>query len=185
MIKIKTHAILQDNISRNLETMIIYLDMDDVCADWTGAASTYLGVDLTKENERLPESQWDVLKQFGRFYRNLPLKEGADELASWCQRYCLKTGAELRFLTALPSQNDMPWAVQDKVWWAADHFPNIPVFIGPYSGDKWKHCQIGDVLIDDRESNCSDWAKAGGLAHVYRNWEQCQHWLKNTLPGAE
>jgi hypothetical protein len=78
----------------------------------------------------------------------LPLKEGANELATWCQRYCIKTGTELRFLTALPSQNDMPWAVQDKVWWAADHFPNIPVFIGPYSGDKWKHCQIGDVLID-------------------------------------
>jgi hypothetical protein len=162
--------------------MNIYLDMDDVVADWHGQAQQVLKLRWNKIGERIPQEQWDKVKEDMRFYRNLPLMEGAHELVSMCQNYISRNPQyHLRFLTALPHDYSMPLAAQDKVWWAHEHFPNIPVFIGPYSTDKWKHCQPNDILIDDRTDNCAQWIEAGGRAHIYRNWPDCQEWLEELL----
>lgn len=162
--------------------MIIYLDIDDVVADWYGAAQEFLQLKYNERQERIPEEDWQRLKAHSRFYRHLPLKAGAVQLVAACERLVSQRRAdEVRFLTALPRNDDMPWAVNDKVYWARDHFPTIPVFIGPYSSDKWRHCQPGDILIDDRTDNCEQWIKAGGLAHVYRSWPECQTWLEKVF----
>jgi 5'(3')-deoxyribonucleotidase len=162
--------------------MIIFLDMDDVVADWFESAQEFLGQRYDKYNDRIPQEDWDRLKSHSRFYRLLPLKSGANELVAYCRNLVNQGWAtEIRFLTALPRNDDMPWAVYDKVMWAQEHFPNIPVFIGPYSDDKWKHCKPGDILIDDRTDNCAQWENAGGLAHVYRNWPECQAWLETVV----
>ena len=162
--------------------MIIYIDMDDVVADWYGAAQEFLQLKYNERQERIPEEDWQRLKAHSRFYRHLPLKAGARQLVAACERLVSQRRAdEVRFLTALPRNDDMPWAVNDKVYWARDHFPTIPVFIGPYSSDKWRHCQPGDILIDDRTDNCEQWIKAGGLAHVYRSWPECQTWLEKVF----
>jgi len=163
--------------------MIIYLDMDDVVADWLVSAQEFLKLKWDKEKgERIPESEWDKLKEHSRFYRQLPLKPGARQLVSACEQYVAQRRVdEIRFLTALPSNDDMPWAVYDKVHWAREHFATIPVFIGPYSQDKWRHCKPGDILIDDRTSNCKEWIQAGGHAHIYRSWEECKPWLAEIL----
>jgi len=157
--------------------------MDDVVADWYSEAQNLLGMRWKNHHERIPPEDWDQLKQNSRFYRNLPLKEGARELVEWVCLYVIRNApdADVRFLTALPRGDDMPWAVYDKVMWAQDYFPNIPVFIGPYSTDKWKHCKPGDILIDDRTDNCEQWENAGGHAHIYRNWEECKQWLEELL----
>jgi hypothetical protein len=60
---------------------------------------------------------------------------------------------------------------------------NIPVFFGPYAYDKHKHCEIGDILIDDRQSNCEEWEAAGGIAHMYRNPDDCIAFLKDHVKG--
>jgi len=162
--------------------LIIYIDMDDVVADWYGAAQEFLQLKYNERQERIPEEDWQRLKAHSRFYRHLPLKAGARQLVAACERLVSQRRAdEVRFLTALPRNDDMPWAVNDKVYWARDHFPTIPVFIGPYSSDKWRHCQPGDILIDDRTDNCEQWIKAGGLAHVYRSWPECQTWLEKVF----
>ena len=162
--------------------MIIYLDIDDVVADWYGAAQEFLQLKYNERQERIPEEDWQRLKAHSRFYRHLPLKAGAVQLVAACENLVSQRRAdEVRFLTALPRNDDMPWAVNDKVYWARDHFPTIPVFIGPYSSDKWRHCQPGDILIDDRTDNCEQWIKAGGLAHVYRSWPECQTWLEKVF----
>ena len=164
--------------------MIIYLDMDDVVADWRTAAEEFLQLKFPNGDQwaRIPQDKWIKLKNASRFYRHLPLKEGAVELVEFCKRAVeLGMADEVRFLSAIPRNNDMPWAVQDKVWWAHEHFPNIPVFVGPYSHDKHVHCRPGDILIDDRTSNCEDWTRVGGLAHIYRTWEACRPWLEQTL----
>ena len=163
--------------------MIIYLDMDDVVADWYQSAQDFLNMKWDKEkNERIPKDDWDRLKQHSRFYRDLPLKEGAKELVAWVEEYCeLHPETQYRFLTALPKNDDMPWAVYDKVLWVQTHFPNWPMFIGPYSSDKQYHCKPGDILIDDRTSNCEEWRSKGGLAHIYRNWPECKVWLEHHL----
>ena len=75
----------------------------------------------------------------------------------------------------------MPYAANDKVWWAHRHFPGIPVFLGPFSHDKWRHCVAGDILIDDRHSNCHEWQSVGGRAHIYTTWEKCKPWLEDAL----
>lgn len=162
--------------------MNIYLDMDDVVADWLARAQEVLKM-RWQSGERIPQKEWDKLKEDIRFYRNLPLKEGAHELVQWCKDYvAAHPGTGLYFLTALPHDYSTPYAAQDKVWWANDHFPGIPVFLGPFSHDKWRYCKSpDDILIDDRTSNCSEWRSAGGRAHEYRTWPACKVWLEETL----
>jgi hypothetical protein len=87
----------------------------------------------------------------------------------------------LFFLTALPSDYSMPYAASDKMWWAHEHFPDVTVFLGPFSHDKWRHCKPGDILIDDRTSNCNEWTRAGGQAHIYRTWQACAPWLNQII----
>jgi hypothetical protein len=161
--------------------MKIYLDMDDVVADWMGYARAYLRMDW-QPGEMVPDDKWRSLRDDQRMYSKLPLKEGARNLVDWCERYVGRNpGTELYFLSAIPHNNDMPWAIQDKVFWAYKYFPGIPVFLGPYSHDKWVRCQPGDILIDDRTSNCEEWIRAGGHAHIYRNWTDCKIWLESLL----
>ena len=158
--------------------MIIYLDMDDVVADWHTAAQDFLKMRWNKDNERIPQQDWDRIKHNSHFYRDLPLKAGAVELVQYC-RDAVADG--LFFLTALPHDYSMPYAASDKVWWAHQHFPGVTVFFGPFSHDKWRHCKPGDILIDDRTSNCEEWIRSGGQAHIYRSWETCRPWLEQAL----
>lgn len=165
--------------------MKIYLDMDDVVADWMPAARAIVNRNW-EYGERIPESDWNKVKAKQRFYRDLPKKPGADQLVQFC-RQAVDNGLadSLAFLTALPHDHPVQWAAQDKVWWAHERFEGIPVFFGPYSFDKWRHCQPGDILIDDRTSNCEEWAKAGGHSHIYRTWEACEPWLRSILGNSQ
>jgi len=168
--------------------MIIYLDMDDVVADWRVAAEDFLKLKFPNDDPwaRIPDEKWAELKRNSRFYRTLPLKPGADELVQYCRNAVHKGLADdVRFLSAIPHNNDMPWSIQDKVWWAHDNFPGIPVFLGPYSHDKQVHCQPGDILIDDRTDNCMQWENRGGQAHIYRTWEGCKPWLEQIINNKE
>ena len=42
--------------------MNIYLDMDDVVADWHSAAQDILKLRWDKHGERIPQEQWDKIK---------------------------------------------------------------------------------------------------------------------------
>jgi hypothetical protein len=163
--------------------MNIYLDMDDVVADWVPYAQEFIGLrwDVIA-GERIPQDEWDKLKEDYRFYSKLPIKPGAHELVDYCRSYVARNpGTNLAFLTALPHDYSGQYASWDKCWWANKHFPGIPVFFGPFSHDKWRHCKHGDILIDDRHSNCHEWRAAGGLSHEYRNWPDCKVWLESVL----
>ena len=161
--------------------MILYLDMDDVVADWMPAARAIVDRNWAY-GERIPDHEWNKVKAKQRFYRDLPIKPGAHELVQFC-RDAVSNGLadDLRFLTALPHDYSVPFASYDKVLWAKERFPNIPVLFGPFSFDKWRHCKPGDILIDDRTSNCVEWQNAGGYSHIYRTWEECKPWLEHTL----
>jgi hypothetical protein len=164
--------------------MNIYLDMDDVVADWLPYAQDLLKMRWDDvSGERIPQADWDRLKEDLRFYSKLPIKPGAYELVDWCKRYTSRNpGTRLAFLTALPHDYSGQYASYDKVFWADKYFPGIPVFFGPFSHDKYRHCQDpNDILIDDRHSNCSEFIAAGGKAHVYKNWEDCKLWLEKEL----
>ena len=165
--------------------MNIFLDVDDVVADWLVQAQKILGMTWDdKKGERIPQSDWDRLKEETRFYLNLPLKPGAHDLVNYCKELTSRTGGTLQFLTALPHDYSVPYAPQDKVWWANRHFPGIPLFLGPFSHDKWRYVSgPDDILIDDRVSNCREWIAAGGQAHIYTTWQECKPWLESLKDG--
>ena len=117
-------------------------------------------------------------------YAALDKTTDADDLIEYITVYSkLNTDVEVCFLTAVSSKNDVPYAFIDKLAWANKHYPHIPVFFGPFAKNKYQHCKFGDVLIDDRKSNVDEWIAAGGIAHLYRNWEDCKRWLEKNLPN--
>jgi hypothetical protein len=62
-------------------------------------------------------------------------------------------------LTGLPLGN---WAAPQKVRWAAEHFPGVPI-ITCMARDKHRHMSPGDVLVDDRATHQAAWEEAGGV----------------------
>ena len=147
----------------------IYLDMDGVLADFNTAARSYLNASREDEqdaeqNGRWPKKSWGRLVKAPNFYRHLPKMPLADELVALAYRFKNELGWEIRILTAIPTNNEVPDVFQDKFDWMAEHYPGIRVCFGPYSTDKHKHAQPGDILVDDRESNCREWGQARGAA---------------------
>jgi sulfur relay (sulfurtransferase) DsrC/TusE family protein len=162
----------------------LYLDLDAVVADWESEYTKLLTAHeaYKEENGHLSDKLWQRVREESRFYLNLPLMPGANELVNWAKEYTTRNNMRLAFLSAIPHNNDMQFAIYDKVNWCEKHFPGIPVFFGPYSIDKQTHCKLGDILIDDRHSNCQEWRQAGGIAHQYTNWATCQKWITRELP---
>lgn len=154
-------------------TNTFYLDMDGVCADWEAAAAEFLGRPMREPDSntfyRNTPEEWDRIKTQTRFYRNLPLMPRVDELVDLARQYRDALGWELLFLTAVPKNDDVHWAFYDKVLWAQERFPDIPVHFGPHSWDKCKHCRPGDILVDDRPDNCLQWTDAGGISFKVNN----------------
>ena len=159
----------------------IFIDMDEVVADFTGYATRVLKREA--DADKFNREEWGKLRQHPRLYRDLEVREGGYELVEWITTYAKRdTNIFVAFLTAVPKKNTMYWAFQDKVHWANKHFPNIPVFFGPYTADKHTHCNgPEDILIDDRLSNYNDWTAAGGRAYQYKTWSACKIWLEQTL----
>ena len=140
----------------------LYLDMDGVVADFDEYAARTLGV--PPSSGIYPNEVWYKLASNSRLYRDLKKTSYADELVAECQDFALTKGYDLCFLTAVPKGNDVKWSFYDKVLWAQQYFPGIAVMFGPYSKDKWQHCNASDILIDDRQSNIDEWRAAGGIA---------------------
>ena len=142
-----------------------YLDMDGVVADWRANAHRVIGYDNFDPQQRYEPQDWLKLKSDPHIFLNLPLMDRCHELVDLARLYRDQLGWELLFLTAIPHNNDVPWTFHDKFVWAGRHFPDIPVHFGPYSEDKHLHCRPGDILVDDREDNCSAWRMAVGIAY--------------------
>lgn len=154
--------------------------MDDCVVNWFDEAMDYVSKHTLPSSryKKLSHDDYHILKNHTRFYRHLDLLPGATELVQWATQFTTKNDMFFAFLTAIPHDGSVPFAPYDKVQWTLERFPTIPVFFGPYSTDKWKHCKPTDILIDDRLENCNDWKKAGGIAHQYTTWENCQEWIK-------
>lgn len=154
----------------------LYLDMDGVVADFDKYAFKKLGV--PPSGGVYEPDVWAKLVENPRLYRDLEKMTYADELVKQCKNFARIENHKLLFLTAVPKNNDVHWAFYDKVMWALARYPDIPVHFGPYGKDKHVHCIPGDILIDDKESNISDWVAAGGLGILHKN-------LKSTLDELE
>jgi len=155
----------------------LYLDMDGVVADFDEYAARTLGI--PPSSGIYPNEIWYKLASNARLYRDLIKTPYADELVFQCSKFAKQRDYALKFLTAVPKGNDVPWAFYDKVVWAQEYFSAIPVMFGPFSKDKYVHCQIGDILLDDRISNIEEWKAAGGIAIHHTNIDTTLQELSN------
>lgn len=162
----------------------INIDMDGVVADFNAAARMYLTATDDEHTDaaatgRWPDHQWRKLARIPNYFRDLPKMPRADELMDLARRFRDELGWHLTMLTAIPAKNDMPDCFHDKIEWMREHYPDVRVRFGPYADDKATHAKSGDILVDDKTSNCTQWRDAGGIAvQVTKDYDQALERLR-------
>lgn len=132
----------------------IFLDCDGVLADFDTYAEAYFGMPPRQYERQMGSNRlWAELEAKGDFYRNLPLMADARDLVAGVEHL------SPTILTGCPRGN---WAEKQKVAWAHEHFPGVPV-ITCRSADKRDHASPGDVLIDDWPQHRHRWIEMGGV----------------------
>ena len=148
----------------------IYIDQDGVLADFDKFVLDNVGRTFVHQSGPSDEDldMWNFLTTVERMYFQLLPMPHAKEL--WAAAHAI--GCKVKILTAIPRRFPFPSAAADKLEWFEKHrdiFPGeIDFNIGPFSADKWKHAQPGDILIDDRDDNINDWETKGqghGMLH--------------------
>lgn len=156
----------------------LYIDMDGVVADFNGFAATVLQQPVSVGTEKWEPGQWDKLKVYPNLYKNLPKTTRADDIINLARKFRNRHGWRVYMLTAVPKANDVPDAFADKVVWMQKYYPDIPVRFGPFAKNKKDHCRPGDVLVDDKVSNCEEWTTAGGRAILAKDLDRAVEELK-------
>ena len=149
-------------------TNTIYIDMDGVVSDFDSYAEPMVGY-RTPGGIRYDDKDWKKISANQRLYSQLAKCPNADRVVNEVLRIANEHAYDVRFLTAIPRQNDVPWAFWDKIKWIEQYYPGIPVWFGPHSNEKCLHCKPGDILIDDRGSNIHEWTTAGGIGILHHD----------------
>ncbi|HEU0098591.1 MAG TPA: hypothetical protein VFQ67_07430 [Allosphingosinicella sp.] len=132
----------------------LYLDCDGVLADFDSGAAAVLGMHPKAFEKRHGLGRfWAKLAKAPDFYFGLPLLDGATELFEAVRHL------DPIILTGLPQGN---WAADQKVRWAAKHFPGTRI-ITTMARDKRKHARADDVLVDDQLRHAHLWEEMGGV----------------------
>lgn len=132
----------------------IFLDLDGVLADFDSYAHAYFGMPPRQAEQQIGSQQfWQRLEAKGDFYRNLPLMADALQLYNGVKHL------NPTILTGCPRGT---WAQGQKVAWAEQYFPGVPV-ITCRSAEKRAHGKPGDVLIDDWPQYRHRWIAMGGV----------------------
>lgn len=132
----------------------LYLDCDGVLADFDKGATAVLGLPPRAFEKRHGLGRfWQRLAMAPDFYLGLPLMDDALELFEVVRHL----GPVI--LTGLPRGN---WAADQKVRWAAKHFPGTRI-ITTMARDKRDHAREGDVLVDDQTRHRERWEEVGGV----------------------
>jgi hypothetical protein len=138
----------------------LYLDCDGVLADFDSGATAVLGLPPRSYEKRHGLGRfWQMLAQAPDFYFALPMMPDAMELFEAVRHL------EPVILTGLPRGN---WAADQKVRWAAKHFPGTRI-ITTMARDKRDHAREGDVLVDDQLKHRHLWEGAGGIFVHHRS----------------
>ena len=154
----------------------LYLDCDGVLADFDKGATAVLGLPPRAYEKRHGLGRfWQKLASAPDFYFGLPLLPDAMVLFDAVRHL------HPVILTGLPRGN---WAADQKVRWAAQHFPGTRI-ITTMARDKRDHAKEGDVLVDDQLRHRHRWEEAGGIFVHHRSAaetiEQLGAWFP--IPG--
>jgi len=141
----------------------LYLDCDGVLADFDKGAAAVLGMHPKAfEKSRGIGRFWAKLATAPDFYFSLPLLPDATRL------YEAVRHLDPVILTGLPRGN---WAADQKVRWAAQHFPGVRI-ITTLARDKRDHAKKGDVLVDDQARHRERWKEVGGVFIHHRSVDE-------------
>ena len=154
----------------------LFLDCDGVLADFDAGAKKLLGMSPAQFEGRHGRGEfWKRLAKAPNFYGTLPKMPDADVLFDAVKH--LKP----TILTGLPLGN---WAAPQKVKWAAEHFPGVPI-ITCMARDKPKHMHPGDVLVDDRETHRAAYEAHDVIFIHHRNAEDSLRQLAEIFPAVK
>ena len=151
----------------------LFLDADGVLADFDLAARRLLGAsakDYIAAHGR--GAFWKRLATAKNFYGSLPEMPDARRLFDAVKHL------EPTILTGLPEGK---WAAPQKVEWAAEHLPGVPI-ITCMAADKHEHMHPGDVLVDDREKHRAAYEAAGVVFIHHKNAEDSLRRLAKLFP---
>ena len=154
----------------------LFLDADGVLADFDHGSRRLLGSSpkdyIAKHGRR---SFWKKLARVPNFFGTLPEMPDARILFDAVKH--LKP----TILTGLPEGG---WSAPQKVEWAAEHFPGVPI-VTCMASDKHKHMHPGDVLVDDREKHRDAYEAHGVLFIHHRNAEDSLRRLAKIFPSVK
>ena len=152
----------------------LFLDADGVLADFDLAARQLLGL---RSKEFIAKhgrgTFWKRLANAKNFYGGLAEMPDARLLFDAVKHL------QPTILTGLPLGN---WAAPQKVEWAAEHFPGVPI-ITCMAADKHKHMHSGDVLVDDREKHRAAYEAAGVVFVHHKSAEDSLTQLAKLFPS--
>jgi hypothetical protein len=154
----------------------LFLDADGVLADFDEGARRLLGMsprDYERKHGR--GGFWKRLAQAENFYGSLPEMPDAGRLFDGVKHL------EPTILTGLPLGR---WAAPQKIEWAAQHYPGVPI-ITCMARDKHKHMHAGDVLVDDRENHRKTYEDAGVIFVHHKNAEDSLRQLAKIYPAVK
>ena len=152
----------------------LFLDCDGVLADFDLAARQLLG--MTPKQYIAAHGRgafWSKLAKARNFYGSLPEMPDARRLFDAVKHL------EPTILTGLPLGK---WAAPQKIEWAAEHFPGVPI-ITCMAADKHLHMHPGDVLVDDREKHRAAYEAAGVVFIHHKNAEDSLRQLAKIYPS--
>ena len=152
----------------------LFLDADGVLADFDAGAQRLLGMKPKAFIATHGRGEfWKRLARAKNFYGTLPEMSDARLLFNAVKHL------EPTILTGLPLGR---WAAPQKVEWAAEHFPGVPI-ITCMAADKHKHMKPGDVLVDDREKHRAAYEAAGVVFVHHKNAEDSLRQLAKIFPS--
>ena len=151
----------------------LFLDCDGVLADFEKGATALLGSDPQGYQKRYgPGRFWQRLARAEDFYFGLPLLPDAMLLFEAVRHL------DPIILTGLPVGN---WAADQKVRWAAQHFPGTRI-ITTLARNKKDYARDGDVLVDDQLRHAPLWEEAGGIFIHHRDAASTIERLRDHFP---
>ena len=152
--------------------MKVFLDIDEVLADWEKGEKS-----VPFDRNTQPNEYWEWMGQ--EFYSNLPVIEGAVEFYKEILKI-LSTSKNysLNFLTGVTM---VTGAYSGKAEWVKKVFGDkfyLTKLIMCASKDKWLLAGSNRILIDDRPRNITEWNANGGIGILHRNFDESINQLK-------